>query len=98
MSMVDGFSRYNQVAADKEDQKKTSFTTPWGTFGEPWYCTKSAATPRGCPTLIYQPEVHTKFEVTVLYTQQMHSVHVILFCFMKGYYFYGFSMNSVTLQ
>jgi len=32
MSMVDGFSRYNQVAIDKEDQKNTAFTTPWGTF------------------------------------------------------------------
>lgn len=28
MSMLDGFSGYNQVAVDKEDQKKTVFTTP----------------------------------------------------------------------
>lgn len=32
LSMVDGFSGYNQVAIEKEDQKKTTFTTPWGTF------------------------------------------------------------------
>lgn len=32
MTMLDGFSGYNQVAVDKEDQKKTTFTTPWGTF------------------------------------------------------------------
>eukprot|EP00253_Pinus_taeda_P019825 PITA_19825 len=32
MSMLDGFSGYNQVAVDKEDQKKIAFTTPWGTF------------------------------------------------------------------
>ena len=32
LSMVDRFSGYNHVAVEKEDQKKTSFTTPWGTF------------------------------------------------------------------
>jgi hypothetical protein len=32
MSMLDGFSRYNQVLVKKEDQNKTTFTTPWGTF------------------------------------------------------------------
>jgi len=32
LSMVDSFSGYNQVAVEKEDQKKTTFTTPWGTF------------------------------------------------------------------
>ena len=32
LSMMDGFSGYNQVAILPEDQKKTAFTTPWGTF------------------------------------------------------------------
>ena len=32
MSMLDGFSGYNQVVVDKEDEKKTTFTTPRGTF------------------------------------------------------------------
>jgi hypothetical protein len=32
MSMLDGFSCYNQVAVHPEDQEKTTFTTPWGTF------------------------------------------------------------------
>ena len=32
MSMLDGFSRYNQVLLKREDQLKTTFTTPWGTF------------------------------------------------------------------
>ena len=32
MSMMDGFFGYNQVAVLPEDQKKTAFTTPWGTF------------------------------------------------------------------
>ena len=57
-------------------------TTPKS--GEPWYCTKNVATPRGCPTLLYQPGVRTNLEVTMLYTQKMHYVHLILFCFTKG--------------
>ena len=32
MSMLDGFSGYNQVAVHPEDQKNIAFTTPWGTF------------------------------------------------------------------
>ena len=32
MSFLDGFSRYNQVAVHLDDQEKTAFTTPWGTF------------------------------------------------------------------
>eukprot|EP00253_Pinus_taeda_P030423 PITA_30423 len=35
MSILDGFFGYNQVVVDKEDQKKTAFTTPWGTFMYP---------------------------------------------------------------
>lgn len=30
--MLDGFSRYNQVLVHPDDQDKTTFTTPWGTF------------------------------------------------------------------
>ena len=32
ISMIDGYSGYNQIAVDKDDQPKTTFTTPWGTF------------------------------------------------------------------
>ena len=32
MSMMGGFSGYNQVAVLLEVQKKTAFTTPWGKF------------------------------------------------------------------
>ncbi|KAH9328504.1 hypothetical protein KI387_000612, partial [Taxus chinensis] len=32
LSMLDGFSGYNQVEVTTEDQHKTAFTTPWGTF------------------------------------------------------------------
>ena len=30
MSMLDGFSGYNQVLLKREDQLKMKFTTPWG--------------------------------------------------------------------
>ena len=32
MSMLDGFSGYNQVMVKKEDRHETTFITPWGTF------------------------------------------------------------------
>jgi hypothetical protein len=32
MSMVDGFSGYNQIVVCESDKEKTTFTTPWGTF------------------------------------------------------------------
>jgi hypothetical protein len=32
ISMIDGFSSYNQISVLPEDREKTTFTTPWGTF------------------------------------------------------------------
>ena len=32
ISMVDGFSGYNQIAMHPDDKEKTAFTTPWGAF------------------------------------------------------------------
>jgi hypothetical protein len=32
ISMIDGFSSYNQIFVLPEDREKTKFTTPWGTF------------------------------------------------------------------
>ena len=32
ISLLDGFSGYNQVLVHPDDQQKTYFTTPWGTF------------------------------------------------------------------
>lgn len=32
LSMIDDFSGYNHIAVHKQDQEKTTFTTPWGTF------------------------------------------------------------------
>jgi hypothetical protein len=32
MSMIDGFSGYNQIAVHEDDKQNTVFTTLWGTF------------------------------------------------------------------
>jgi hypothetical protein len=32
ISMLDGFSRYNQIRVKEEDKHKSTFTTPWDTF------------------------------------------------------------------
>ena len=32
ISMLDGFSGYNQILVHLYDQEKTTFNTPWGTF------------------------------------------------------------------
>ena len=32
ISLLDGYSGYNQILVHPDDQLKTSFTTPWGTF------------------------------------------------------------------
>lgn len=32
LSMIDGFSSYYEIAIHLDDEKKTAFTTPWGTF------------------------------------------------------------------
>jgi hypothetical protein len=32
ISMIDGFSGYNQISFMHEDREKIAFTTPWGTF------------------------------------------------------------------
>jgi hypothetical protein len=32
LSMIDGFSRYNQILVMPKDREKIAFTTPWGTF------------------------------------------------------------------
>ena len=32
LSLMDGFSGYNQIKIAEEDQHKIAFTTPWGTF------------------------------------------------------------------
>ena len=32
ISLLDGYSEYNQILVHPDDQLKTTFTTPWSTF------------------------------------------------------------------
>ena len=32
LSLLDGFSGYNQILVSLDDQLKTTFRTPWGTY------------------------------------------------------------------
>ena len=32
MSLLDGYSGYNQISFHEDDRDNTAFTTPWGTF------------------------------------------------------------------
>jgi hypothetical protein len=32
ISLLDGYFGYNQIVVCEEDEEKTTFTTPWGTF------------------------------------------------------------------
>ena len=32
ISLIDGYSGYNQILVHPDDRLKTTFTTPWGTF------------------------------------------------------------------
>jgi hypothetical protein len=32
ISMIDGFSGYNQIVVNEHNKEKIAFTTPWGTF------------------------------------------------------------------
>jgi hypothetical protein len=32
ISMIDGFSGYNQIVVNEDDREKTALTTPWGNF------------------------------------------------------------------
>ena len=36
MSMLDGFSGYNQISVEPEDQHKIYCITPWGTYRMPF--------------------------------------------------------------
>jgi hypothetical protein len=47
MSLLDGFSGYNQIKVKRTDRYKTTFTTCWGTFayeGMPFGLTNACAT------------------------------------------------------
>ena len=67
ISLLDGFSGYNQILVHKDDQTKTSFTTPWGTFmyvKMPFGLKNAGATFQRAMDIAFAKEIH---EFLVIY-------------------------------
>lgn len=65
LSLMDGFSRYNQIKIAKEDQQKTTLTTPWGTFFYNMMCfglKNVGATYQRAMTAIFHDLIHSILE------------------------------------
>eukprot|EP00253_Pinus_taeda_P019951 PITA_19951 len=48
ISLLDGFSGFNQTLMHPNDQDKTTFTTPWGTFKTYNFCYFASKDDQGC--------------------------------------------------
>ena len=68
LSFMDGFSGYNQIRLAEEDQDKTSFTTPWGTYCYlvmPFRLKNASATYQRAMMAIFHDMIHIYMEVYV---------------------------------
>ena len=68
LSFMDGFSGYNQIRLAEEDQDKTSFTTPWGTYCYvvmPFGLKNAGATYQRVMMVIFYDMIHIDMEVHV---------------------------------
>ena len=67
-SFVDGFAGYNQIRMAEEDQHKTAFITPWGTFCYtvmPFGLKNAGATYQRAVTTLFHDMIHKEIEVYV---------------------------------
>ena len=65
LSLMDGFSDYNQIKIVEEDQHKMKFTTPWGTFCYqvmPFGLKNASATYQRAMTTIFHDVLHVIME------------------------------------
>ncbi|KAH9309902.1 hypothetical protein KI387_037813, partial [Taxus chinensis] len=65
LSLMDGFSGYNQIKIAEEDQHKTAFITPWGTFCYqvmPFGLKNARATYQRAMTVIFHDMIHDIME------------------------------------
>jgi len=65
LSLMDGFSRDNQIRIVEEDQDKTSFICPWGTYCwvvMPFGLKNAGATYQRAMTVIFHDLFHTIME------------------------------------
>jgi len=61
ISLLDGFSGFNQILVHLDDQDKTTFTTPWGTFKYvkiPFGLKNSGATFQRAMDIAFGKEIH----------------------------------------
>ena len=68
LSFMDGFSGYNQIWLAEEDQDKTSFTTPWGTYYYvvmPFRLKNAGATYQRAMMVLFHDMIHIDMEVYV---------------------------------
>jgi len=59
--LLDGFSGYNQIMVHPDDQEKTTFTTPWGTFKYvkmPFGLKNAGATFQRAMDIAFAKEIH----------------------------------------
>lgn len=65
LSLMDGFSTYNQIKIALEDQDKTTFTYPWGTYCwnvMPFVLKNARATYQRAMSIIFHDMMHTFME------------------------------------
>ena len=61
ISLLDGFSGFNQILVHPDDQDKTAFTTPWGTFKYvkmPFGLKNAGATFQRAMDISFSKEIH----------------------------------------
>ena len=61
ISLLDGFSGFNQILVHLDDQDKTAFTTPWGTFKYvkmPFRLKNAGATFQRAMDMVFAKEIH----------------------------------------
>ncbi|KAH9302656.1 hypothetical protein KI387_014239, partial [Taxus chinensis] len=65
LSLMDGFSGYNQIKISEQDQAKTTFITPWGTYCYaimPFGLKNAGATCQQAMTYIFHDLIHKIME------------------------------------
>eukprot|EP00253_Pinus_taeda_P035841 PITA_35841 len=100
ISLLDGFSGFNQILVHPDDQDKTTFSTPWGTFKYvkvPFGLKNAGATFQRAMDIAFAKEIH---DFLVIYlddltafskSDQEHSKHLRqVFLIIKKY---GISLN-----